>query len=396
MVMKNYDEYDQGTVRRFSPSSDVTTSTTAGRRIFTCSTQTGDKVKPNPHFYTKHIYKFSYGFRIMDYCYQGVYAPSGSAGFLDTDAVSHLINPATYEGEISDRAMEKIYDKIKGNSNFVVDLAESAATLRMLKATLNLRKVLTSFFDEVWDPKTKFGRRLPTHGQRRLDYISEKWLEYRYGWSPLVYSIYDSMDTLGGKHLINGFYPVKGRASTIKRSQAITGLGTVSSPKVTTTTELSSRIEYCYMFALDPSARIYDWTSLNPIGIAWELLPLSFVADWVVNVSQQLSLWENYLLFNSRVKDGYMTRTSLQQTEVSTYGFTKGQYWRWPDGSFIDGPNGDETLLKTSSLRTTSLNRSPTKSLPLPSGIRLNVNFGSKRQLDAAALVHQIVAKRFR
>lgn len=396
MAMKNYDVYDQGSVRSFGHNRDVIMPALAGRRIFVCSTQDGDKTKPNPHFYTKHVYKFGYGISTKDVCYQGAYKLTGASGSIDTDTPSHLINAATYKSEISDRAMEKIYDKIKGNNNFVVDLAESSATLRMLRGTLNLRKTLLSFFNDFLSPKTRHGRSLPTRGQRRLDYMSEKWLEFRYGWSPLVNSIYDAMDTLGGEHLINGMYPVKGRASVRKRAQRTTGEGTASSPTVTITTDLSSRIEYCYLFALDPSARIYDWTSLNPIGIAWELTPLSFVADWVVNVSQQLSLWENYLLFNSRVKDGYVTKTSLQETQVFTIGLTKGQYWRWPNGSYIDGPYGDESIVKSSHLRTTSLDRSITKSLPLPGGIRLNVNFGSKRQLDAAALLHQIVAKRFR
>lgn len=395
-VMKPYDVYVDSQVKSFRDGKTVTLPTKSGRRIFTCTSQDGDKINPNPHSFTKQVYDYGYGITYTDTCYRGVYRPSGASGPIDTDAVSPLIQPSMCLAEISDRAMEKIYDKIKGNNNFVVDLAESSTTLRMLRGTLNLKRVALDFFTEVLSPRTTIGRRLPTKGQRRLDYMSAKWLEYRYGWSPLVSSIYDAMDTLGGEHLINGAYPVKGRASAKKTAHTRTGSGSADDPSVTTKTNLSVRIEYCYHFALDPSARIYDWTSLNPVGIAWELMPLSFVADWVVNISQQLSLWENYLLFNSRVKSGYRTLTSLQESHRNTSGVSKGLYYRWPNGSFMDGPYGDKVVQKDAYSRITSLDRALTKSLPLPGGIRLNVNFGSKRQLDAAALFHQIVAKRFR
>lgn len=396
MAMKNYDIQKPGTLRSIGHAGTVTNTAIAGRVIFTCNTAIGNYVNPTPHFFTKSDYSYGYGIDVTDTCYQGAYKLVGSAGSVNSNAVLHLIDPNTFESEISDRAMEKIYDLIKGNSNFVVDLAESSTTLRMLKGTINLKKTLFSFFTEFLSPKTRHGRGLPTRGQKRLDYMSAKWLEFRYGWSPLVHSIYDAMDTLGGEHLIRGVYPVKGRASVKKRVQSFTGSGSYTSPKVTSTTEASSRIEYCYLFAHDPSSRVYDWTTLNPVKVAWELTPLSFVADWVANVSQQLSLWENYLLFNSRVKDGYVTRTRLIETSSLVHGFTKGTYMSWPNGSFIDGAHGDKTKLWSAGTRTTSLNRQVTKSLPLPGGIRLNVSFGAKRQLDAAGLIHQIVVKRFR
>ncbi|DAD52463.1 maturation protein [ssRNA phage SRR5466728_3] len=396
MAMQNHDVYDYGTQRYFGHGYSGLNRAVKARRIFVCSTSKGDYVHTTPHNYTKHIYSGRNGIDVLDTCYLGKYKLEGISGDLGVEYLTHLLNVPSYEAEISDRAMEKIYDLIKGNNNFIVDLAEAAPTLNMLRNTVNLKRFAKNFFDEVLNPKSRVGKKLPTSGQRRLDYITEKWLEGRYGWLPSVYSIYDAMDTLGGKHVINGAYPVKGRASTKKEVQQSFGLGTYGSPQVTTTSKLSTRIEHCYLFKLDPSARIYDWTSLNPVGIAWELLPLSFVADWLVNVSQQLSLWENYFLFNSRVVDGYTTRTWLQETVQFTLGITKGSYMTWPNGQYIDGPYGDKTTMNICSLRTTSLNRVRGTSLPLPGGIRLSVNFNSKRQMDLAALFHQMVGKRFR
>jgi hypothetical protein len=296
-------------------------------------------------------------------------------------------------GRTRDRALEKVYDQIRGNSNLVIDMAESAATIKMLRGTLNFRRLGSDFFRSMI--KTGPKGRGPSGGQKRLDYVTGKWLEGRYGWQPLMHSIYDAMDTLS-RQVIELNPTVKGRSGAKNEAVYTSGSGTYASPRETTKVDLSYRTEYGIQFQLRPGTQIWDWTSLNPLAIAWELTPLSFVGDWFINVSQQLNLLENYWLFSSMFRKGYRTDSFKHFADTEISGLTTSYpISRWPSGSPFDQTylryyrSGHTELL-------TSKDRVVLDSLPLPSGVRLSVNVGAKRQLDAAALVHQLFAKRTR
>jgi len=305
----------------------------------------------------------------------------------------HLVDtsPFLQYASLEDTCMEKIYDQIRGHSNMAVDLAESAMTLKMLRGTLNLKKLLAEFFKELVVPKKLRGA---SSNQRRLDYITGKWLEHRYGWMPLTYSIYDAFDTLGGYWIVNNEQVVKGSSQRKVYASDVTGNGTTSI-RYTRSSFSNTRMRIYARFSLPPQQRVRDWTNLNPASIAWELVPLSFVADWIVNVSQQLSLWENYLLYNMQFLGGYKTITSLQTTTGTEFQYRYIPVQYFPSGGPVDG-GYTVTRNFQSHRRTTELNRTILINLPTPNGIRLKVSFGWRRQLDAAALIHQLVAKKFR
>jgi hypothetical protein len=347
----------------------------------------GNRVDPNPVAFTVREFGYRRGNHRqiqVDYDYKvKVYsAYSGVIGFFQ---VQHLPNtdPSQDNGRLRDNCMEKIYDQIKGNSNFVVDLAESAATLKMLKSTLSLRGLIGEFWKAIVSTK-KYKR---TSGQRRIDYVSQKWLEYRYGWNPLVQSIYDALETLAGDHLTNQPVPVKARSSVSRNQSTRSGQGTFGNPIVTTVSSLNHRYEIKLL--LKPKGpSLTDFTSLNPIGIAWELLPLSFIGDWVWNVSQYLDLWENYFIWNSQFRSGYVTDTYIRETVQTRTGNTASQIQYYPDGTPVPYTFGNQYLNDTCYQVEKGKNRTKLTSLPWPSGMRLNISLGAKRQLDAAALIH--------
>lgn len=358
----------------------------------------GNKRDPTPWFWSKAEYTYENGGSSPGYTVSGFkpyIAQSFGPQSMEICVPDPSVAPTRYQGAVLDRCMTKIYDQIRGNSNFVVDLAESSATLKMFKSTLSLKKFIAEFFKELIIPKKLKGIHA---NQRRLDYVTGKWLEKRYGWDPLVYSIYDAMETLGGKHVLNGVYPVTARSSAGGSVRTVTGGTTYSNPRIEVFTKTSVRYHVECRFHLNPSARIYDWTSLNPVGIAWELFPLSFVADWILNVSEQLSLWENYFLFNSKFKNGYQTVTYLQEAMKSRKGIDFVPWAYNLNGTLLDSTSGRGSRYVSTESKTVlkSFNRGTFTSLPFPSGIRLKVSFGAKRQLDAAALIHQLVGKKFR
>lgn len=284
-----------------------------------------------------------------------------------------------------DNAMSSIYDRIRGNSNVVVDILEGGQTLRMLKNATNVRKLVTEFTSSI--VKRKSFRR--TQGQKRLDYVTNKWLEYRYGWMPLVHSTYDALETLE-KKVFGGLHPVAGRSSASDNGCKMSGSGSFGDPSVRIDYNLRYRTEVVVQFSLPSSKQIYDWTSVNPVGIAWELMPYSFVADWFTNIGDVLSSWENYAIFANRFVRGYRSRSYREDTRYSRFGVDPGQIPYWPGtNTTVDNQTYWRELGSSLEEYRLYLNREKLLSLPMPeSGIRVQPKLNAKRLLDASALIH--------
>lgn len=101
---------------------------------------------------------------------------------------------------------------------------------------------------------------------------SSLWLEYSFGWKPLSQDIYEGINAIGQPVPGN---PVRGR-----------GRGTY---KRDTTAESYDTVGRCRMGAFvsvsNPNLYLAQQMGLaNPLLIAWELVPFSFVVDWVFDV----------------------------------------------------------------------------------------------------------------
>lgn len=388
------------------------TACTASTTRFTCLTRDGDHIHPNPQNLHKEVVEAYHGntgstFTWMD----------GGTATRRTDGVvggvnnfpNHLINPYDYDEAICDKAMAKIYDAVRGNSNFAADLAESPETIRMLRQTLSLKKFIANFLKKEVRSFRRRGRAKRQNGsglaktrktdQKLLDWLTSRWLEYRYGWKPLVGSIYDCLDNLGQK-INTGTVTINRRASERLVKQQTTGEGTINSPSTVVITETSVRCEISVQLGLPDGKRLSDWTSLNPVAIAWELVPFSFVADWVFTVGQQLDAWENWFLFNQDFFSGYMTigHKTTTTRNASAFEARTEPLQRWSDKNrtIVDGQTLTSWLNLSQTRLTTDKRRMILAGLPTPGRPRVKLRLGAERQLDAAALIHQLVGKRLR
>jgi hypothetical protein len=345
----------------------------------------GDHILANPVEFTS-TKKFGHTFLIQD---EG--DPTGIKDTIQITGVKIQSFPfipsvvADY-ARTRDRALEKCFDQLRGeSSNLIVDLAESAATISMLKNVLRVKSFFGDFVKKM--VKSQRYQRL-SNGQKRLDYVTGKWLEYRYGWMPLVYSTYDAINTFS-KDVTRGVVNVKGRSGAEAIDSMESGDGSYTSPSTFVQRDLSWRSEYGLQFYLPPGLQIYDWTSLNPLAIAWELTPLSFVADWFLNVGQQLSLMENYWLFNSKFRTGYLTDSSRDVITMTRDGITIAMSSH--KNLLVDIQRDGATQIATYKKRTVLL------SLPFPSmNLRISCKLGASRLLDAASLLHQLIGRKSR
>lgn len=132
-----------------------------------------------------------------------------------------------------------------------------------------------------------FGMKAATFARRaRKDpgkAFSGKWLEYRYGWLPALYSLQDAVKALTeGK---SGW--VKGRASqTVQHSDTVVDTIKIDSNRAdwtrTETVEASHKVRG-WAAAQVPDPFRGSW-GFDPVLTTWELVPFSFVADWFIQV----------------------------------------------------------------------------------------------------------------
>lgn len=284
-------------------------------------------------------------------------------------------------------ALGRLMDDVRGGNQVVVDLAESASTLAMFKASNNFTSRVGEIFDviagEVKRKRRHFERLdIRDRTQKILDFAQSRWLEYRYGWQPVAMSVYDGLDILHKENLER----VRTIVATSKRN--ITGKAPFNEGTVIGTLQGSHEwdgFERCRLVVemYTPGAGIWDWTSLNPSVIAWELLPLSFVADWFVSVGDSLSYLENWLLWKNQFRSGYITYSGKGEeiwgidSQISTSEYT---FRRRLEGN------------ASSAFK----NRFVLTELPLPFAPRIRVNLNATRLLDALTISSGMFRKQIR
>lgn len=110
--------------------------------------------------------------------------------------------------------------------------------------------------------------------------FSQKWLEYRYGWMPLIYDMEDAVKALS----MAENKMARGRA-TYSETGSVTEVWTASS--TATRSDWSEVLTFERVHRGWAAAEFDIMSSrfgLDPIRTAWELVPFSFVMDWFVQV----------------------------------------------------------------------------------------------------------------
>lgn len=289
-------------------------------------------------------------------------------------------SPNTENPDLSTIAVGKIFDQLRGSNQVIVDLAEFGATRAMFTAQGAWNNRIADILDlVVKDTKRSFHKRdRRDRGQKALDYATSRWLEYRYGWLPLAGSVYDAADNLM-RNAKAREHVVIGTASTGYSWSSATNWSGVPGNRTVTGTR-RARAVMCFAH---PGAGVYDWTSLNPSLIAWELVPLSFIVDWFFTIGDTLSYLENWLLFNQYFKWGYITHSGYGSYQEKIAGNTV------VSGSQISLSDGVQGTVAFKNRRVLS-------SVPSPGAPRFHLKLGAKQMLDSAALFNVIVNSRLR
>lgn len=282
---------------------------------------------------------------------------------------------------LSDIAIGKLFNKIRGQGNLAVDALEARQTGQMLKSTSTLRGIAMQFRTATrgWSK----GRA----ASRALRGLTDRWLEYRYGWQPVINSIYATAEQLMRENS-QRVIPITvraGRETNLSEARDFSDLATFSKGLAISARKSERYIMSCN-FYLPDTTDLANFTSLNPVSIAWELVPYSFVVDWVYSVGGYLQNLESYWLYRSGFHSGYYTESGLYEGTAKWNGAFGANY-------AYDSSLSTNIIEAAGSARARRLRRVILYELPVPGRPRFKLALGAKQMLDAAALLRTILVK---
>lgn len=195
---------------------------------------------------------------------------------LDAKVQGHDLNAAVFVAE-GKQTVELITSNLLSVARALIDVKHG----NFLRAQQRLGLVASKKMKRA--PNGVFKR---TKGVRILPHeeVSAKWLELQYGWLPLLSDVYEgckAYDALTSP-LRTYFYKVSTRRNVVHDST--TAVGNFSCP---TTTRLEQRLIYEMLEQNVGKARSLGLE--DPLTVAWELVPYSFVVDWFIPIGPWLS-----------------------------------------------------------------------------------------------------------
>jgi len=216
-----------------------------------------------------------------------------------------------------------------------------AGTAKKVASSLrNLRKgnFARAASDLGVTPKKRAGRRFNSQfATDQAKATGNAWLELQYGWKPLLSDVYGAMETLAKANNPAGnpntiYKKATGRAKrseeprTVTRTSLPAGYSGWDEVTRSGKTTVIVKTGVTYSLSSQPLASLKSVGITNPLLLAWELLPYSFVVDWFMPIGNYLESLDatNGLSFY----DGYMsTFVRFEATTIasSSYSYNTGQ-----------------------------------------------------------------------
>lgn len=245
-------------------------------------------------------------------------------------------------------------------------LGESRETLAFIAK--NLHRLLSAYRAARRGNLRETAKQLGLKFRKSKGSPFDGWMEYNYGWVPLMGDIVGATEQLQ-----SGFRD---------RGQFVTARRTVSDevgPPDKWTVGSSTRKQRCVIIARVDSAKLLAISQIgliNPLAVAWELMPFSFVVDWAIPIGNVLNAATANL--------GLEFVTGARSVKVESSFSRQGTYL---GGQFETGPGSGGRAVGTT--RFNSYERVAMGGFPLPMPYYKNP-FSMSHITSALALLRQL------
>jgi hypothetical protein len=229
------------------------------------------------------------------------YPPYGwPAVNLSNEELEELL-PRGIGADLVQAAAARIYSRGWDSLTFIAELDKTVAMFRNL-----VKRVIT----------------LVAKGR-----FFDLWLEGRYGWRTLIYDMQDiekAISNLDDKKTRFKAAPHETYEEETNEESLVSSYYGMGEVVLSTTKHLRVSVRGTVVADLIPPNM-----SFNPVVTAWEVVPYSFVIDWILNIGR----WIEALSFlaitsNYTACEGYEVRVNMTHTSTSQNP-TAGHYFNW-------------------------------------------------------------------
>lgn len=261
--------------------------------------------------------------------------------------LAHAVTAGLHESVNSGLVTEILAEANAGTFDLLTNVAESKEAVQtIMKLVMEAVTLYSETRRKVFTIRSKAQK-----GQNVVSEVANRWLEFRYGVMPILYSVQDMIDYLNGG--IVSYQTYRG-GREIVGDKIVHGDWSGDPPPI---------IHRCFLKRrFNALVNTGNFMKMNIASTAWELVPLSFVIDWFINVGDFLTALQTP---SGVDEQGVFYSTQLRDSKI-----------------VFTNPNlvGASITISTSGYRGSPIN-------PLANvGINFNPVLTSKRWLDALAL----------
>lgn len=360
------------------------------------SVSNGNFRTPNPHAYVVSFKEYWHG------TLRSLY-PNGRTkriieGLQSRTLVDNLPSAFAFSDTAYNRALSEVAEAVRGTTDMSVDLVQWRQVAQMINIRKKLINKMATTVNTMTGRLNEFERisrarvrRIQNRGRNRdirmdhhnrwyernarnlADELASRRLEFVYGWAPLAGTIvglgeeFTDLDKPWNRWM-------EVRARGYERSDYTVTVGTQKRiHKVTYRCQIDLKLLPPENVLLSQASRI---SSLNPISLAYEVIPFSFVVDWFVDIGGWIRETETSFVNSARFASGFITEGIRGHCKLEDIG---------EDSSSVRDLKG--------SVLDRHFRRRRLNSYPFPRAPKLKPNLSPSRLLNAAALL-QVNARR--
>lgn len=312
--------------------------------------------------------------------------------------------PGALASELIDEATSKVHSKAQkardDDFNGAVFLAEMPSVVKMFANTAG--RVVNAYHAVTRGDLQRARKALGvTRGGQPGKASANNWLELKFGWAPLLDDIYNGAKKLANVlHDPTRSWTVKGNATrTVKETHLLESFVSAYFPNPGTyikTEELSAQMGVRFTVQNEMIVHAAATGFTNPMNIAWQTLPSSFVLDWIVDVGGWLRQFSSF--HGMQFVDGWVT-VKGKTTVMCAYpggSFTTYKYHSEYNGAgelvyiqdvdYVFTRTGSQIVSETSGMR-----RDPMSEFPSPVLPRFNPRLNWDKLVTVVAMARQRV-----